>query len=254
MKPLMQLARKTHVLSPSFCRRLNCYGLQAGAAGVGLLALVQPSEAKIIYTRAHHVISGGDSYNLDLNHDGMTDLTLQVRRSRFCTTDGTCHYFESLRAQLARNNRVVHNVFGAVAMKSGMGIGHNNEFGGERQSMAAVGTGTSSSAGGSWVNVKNRYLGVKFSIKGVTHYGWARLSVQVQPTPQITATLTGYAYETTPNKPIVAGQTKGTDDHSVGQAEAALKAPTPKLATLGLLAVGSPGLSIWRREESVGVA
>jgi hypothetical protein len=63
----------------------------------------------------------------------------------------------------------------------------------------------------------------------------------------VVATLTGYAYETVPNKPIIAGQTKGSAETSVGP-DAALTAPAP----LGLLALGSHGLSIWRREESVG--
>jgi hypothetical protein len=62
------------------------------------------------------------------------------------------------------------------------------------------------------VKVKNRYLGVMFKIKGKIHYGWARLSVQVQFPLTITATLTGYAYETIPNKAIIAGKTKGPED------------------------------------------
>jgi uncharacterized repeat protein (TIGR03803 family) len=76
------------------------------------------------------------------------------------------------------------------------------------------------------VNVKNRYLGVMFKIKGKIHYGWARLSVQVQFPLTITATLTGYAYETIPNKAIIAGKTKGPED----------SAEQP--ATLGRLALG----------------
>ena len=34
--------------------------------------------------------------------------------------------------------------------------------------------------------------------------------------------------------------------------EAVFSAPTPEPATLGLLAMGAPGLSIWRREDAVG--
>lgn len=246
-------ARNAHAFCSSFQERLNCYARQAGAAGVGLLALAQTSEAKIVYTRAHHVISNNGSYNLDLDHDGITDLTFQIRSSNGCTSD-RCHTSEILRAELARDNQAVHNVFGAVAMKPGMRIGPKNTLHGGREMMAFVGSGTGSSAGGSWVNVNNRYLGVKFSIKGKTHYGWARLSVQVHLPLQITATLTGYAYETVPNKSIIAGKTKGTDenDDSIEQSEAALNIPTPRSVMLGLLAMGSSGLSIWRREELAG--
>ena len=90
----------------------------------------------------------------------------------------------------------------------------------------------------------HRYLGLKFVIKGQIHYGWARLHVHWHP-PQISATLTGYAYEAIPNKAIIAGATKGPDD---AEPAASLNPPTPVPATLGALAMGAPGLSIWRRE------
>jgi hypothetical protein len=50
----------------------------------------------------------------------------------------------------------------------------------------------------------------------------------------VSGVLTGYAYETIPNKAIVTGETRGSDDQ----------------ATLGTLAMGSPGLSVWRRKDS----
>jgi hypothetical protein len=63
----------------------------------------------------------------------------------------------------------------------------------------------------------------------------------------ITATLTGYAYETIPGKLIIAGATKGPDD---AEPAASLNTPIPIPATLGPLAMGAPGLSIWRRKET----
>jgi hypothetical protein len=66
----------------------------------------------------------------------------------------------------------------------------------------------------------------------------------------VVARLTGHAYETIPNKPITTGQTKGPDNNSIEEPNAALTMPTPDPATLGALAMGSPGLSIWRRKES----
>ena len=94
-----------------------------------------------------------------------------------------------------------------------------------------------------------RYLGLKFVIKGKVHFGWARLNVHWHE--PISATLTGYAYETIPGKSIITGKTKGPDEVVVEQASLVPSAaPTPKLATLGLLAMGAPGLSIWRRKET----
>ena len=69
--------------------------------------------------------------------------------------------------------------------------------------------------GGDGKGVRNRYLGLKFFVQAKAHYGWARLSVEILksigPGGRIKATLTGYAYETIPNKPIIAGKTKGPD-------------------------------------------
>jgi hypothetical protein len=106
---------------------------------------------------------------------------------------------------------------------------------------------------GPWLHVKQAYLGLKFVIKGKTHFGWARVNVS-SGYHSVQATLTGYAYETIPNKPIVAGKTKGPDEISMQEPDATLDIPTPTPASLGLLALGAPGLSIWRREESVVAA
>jgi hypothetical protein len=99
------------------------------------------------------------------------------------------------------------------------------------------------------------YLGLRFIIKGKEHYGWAGVYINAYNYPTtIVATLEGFAYETIPHKPIAAGKTHGSDG-----AEAVSERPAdsttsrttaPEPATLGALALGSPGLSIWRREES----
>jgi hypothetical protein len=217
------------------------YALAASAAGVGMLALAQPAEAKIVYTKTHHVIRANSKFNLDLNHDGITDLTFKNNFTRTCTTYGSCR---SLVASLAQANQAVYNSYGAVAMKAGMQIGPKDAFLGGLLNMVYKGPNTSAEWG-NWVNVNNRYLGVKFQIKGETHYGWARLSVQVQRL-EITAILTGYAYETIPGKGIIAGATNGPDD---AEPAASLSPHNPEPATLGVLAMGAPGLSIWKREE-----
>lgn len=246
--------RKTTDLSESLHHRLDGYALAASVAGVSLLALAQPSEGKIVYTHVHRVISDGQSFMLDLNHDDITDLTL---KNKFYTGNcytSECSHFQRLAVRLAPGNGVVYDVFGAVAMKQGMRVGPNRGFHGNVETMAQLDTFRSRPPFGSWLNVSNRYLGLKFKIKGEIHYGWARLTVNVQLLTQITATLTGFAYETIPNKPIITGNTIGPDDSDVEEPNASLAAPTPQPTTLGMLALGSPALSIWRREEPVGAS
>ena len=227
--------REPSILSESLRHQLNSYALAAGAAGVSLLALAEPAEAKIVYTPVHKVVGNGESYKLDFNHDGITDLTIRNIATQYCSTEGSCWPIESLGAVPSGSNQVVYNIYGAVAMKAGMKIGRSCAFKGGVQRMV---WSFGSFATGSWVNVKNRYLGVQFQIKGKTHYGWARLNVQLHPPKDITATLTGYAYETIVNKAIIAGKTHEKD---VG---------TLQPASLGHLARGASAMQAWRVRES----
>jgi hypothetical protein len=147
-------------------------------------------------------------------------------------------------------------LFSASALRFGAHIGPKRRFNGNRNLMAVVQECPSGGYFGLWENngngVRNRYLGLKFTIKGTIHYGWARMNVRAYVNSNgkftVNALLTGYAYETIPGKAIIAGATNGPDD---AELTASLKAPTPAPATLGMFALGAPGLSIWRREESL---
>jgi hypothetical protein len=110
-----------------------------------------------------------------------------------------------------------------------------------------AGPGTCS---GPWANVTNRYLALKFVIEGKIHLGWARLSVSCPlRSLAVTATLTGYAYETVPGKAIRTGQRRDDAEEFNNGGDANLTAPVPKSATLGRLAQGAQGLAVWRRKE-----
>ena len=80
--------RKTANLSESVHQRLNMYTLAAGAAGVSLLRLTPPCDAKIIYTPAHVVIGHGGTnlFYIDLNHDGISDLAIATSHNS-CTSE-----------------------------------------------------------------------------------------------------------------------------------------------------------------------
>lgn len=242
-------------LSESAHHQLNLYAVAASAAGVSLLALAQSAEGKIIYTPAYRVIPPHHSYNIDLNHDGITDFT--IANSVSACTD---YCFFELRQWPADGNRAVGYFLGSgsqfpvdSALNPGVSIGPRSPFKKGTAALVVARADQFSShrtvVYGPWPNVRDRYLGLGFEIKGEVHYGWARLNVAVRGTT-IVAVLTGYAYESIPNKPIVAGETEGLDDASAEESNAAPNLPTPEPATLGVLALGSPGLSIWRREES----
>jgi hypothetical protein len=198
--------RKPATLSDSLHQQLNKYALAAVAAGVGALALAQPAEARIIYTSAHKKLPRGNSY-LDLNHDGINDFRFRLwaaiatgSRSDYLTVQpvgqGNETWFSTPQSAIC-----------AYPVKRGSQIGPLlGRFGGGKHYMFLIDTGGLFCG---WNQMPTRaYLGLKFVIKGKDHYGWARFVTDFH---LVTATLTGYAYETIPNKPIIAGATKGPD-------------------------------------------
>ena len=90
---------------------------------------------------------------------------------------------------------------------------------------------------GPWYRTGNRYLGLNFVINGKYHYGWARLKATGK-FGTLKIILTGYAYETIPNKAIIAGKTKGSDVITV------------QPGSLGRLAHGWAGITAGRQAES----
>lgn len=251
MKP--QPPRTPSGRSDSVYRQLNMYALAASAAGVSVLALAQPSEAKIIYTKTHQVIGANGVYPLDLNHDGIIDFLIQQSSTSA----------NRLQAQGAYGNAIEGKNSIASALKKGSAIGPGRSFtsglaqGAEMVFYTCTVGGTFCGWSGRWINVTNLYLGLKFQIHGKTHYGWARLSTRVQGS-QITATLTGYAYETIAYKGLRAGQTSGAEDDEAASLGRMGTAPNPgdpvesdsratRPASLGQLAAGVGDVALRRR-------
>lgn len=177
------------------------------AAIVSLLALASPSQAKVVYHSADITIAQG-TYNLNLNSDGVTDFTITSESSGNCYSPlgGYGVLFETP----ASGN-------GAILgpLTTGDEIGPDQVFSGEKSYLAGYISGNDHNPhhprcftqwGGPWYSLKGTtgYLGLSFQLNGETHYGWAQLSVA-----GITATLTGYAYETIPGTAIKAGTKKG---------------------------------------------
>ncbi len=241
-------ARASRHSSQSFNSRLKMYSVAAGAAGVGVLALAKPAQAEIVYTPADVRITASrlHNYPLDVNDDGTADFSINAAFHQSAHRSGGT---SSITVKPAAGNGAVGYGGSALALTAGQRIGSGRKFVG--QLMATVFSFSESIIrfGGPWANVKNRYLGLQFQIDGQTHYGWARLSVGGET---LEAILTGYAYETTPNTPIVAGQTSGTDRASAAYEGGA--SVEQANATLAALALGSPALAFWRRKETEAIA
>jgi len=246
-------------------RSLSAYASAAAAAGVSLLTLTSPASAKIVYTPTHTPIPEKGYVSLDLNHDGSADFIIVNSWGISCCGAGgawlsvgcalhttgpvsppkgeTCNY---LTDQIWGRG-VVSGRF-ASALPAGVKVRANKWYFQAAKYpffavMGAIGNGAygqSSNSDGQWLYAKDRYLGLQFVIKGQVHYGWARLTVTFppQPSPGILAILTGYAYETEANTPIITGKTKGPDVITLDP------------ATLGHLAGGASQIPAWRGERN----
>lgn len=207
--------RETAKLSESLNKRLNAYALAASAAGVSALALTSPAEAKIIYTPTHHVIRVGGRYNIELYHNGVVDFVL-LNSSRKSST--TFPPGGALLIQPAIGNGVAPgksclescNLVTARAYRNGSAI----DYSGSGRGGAIIFKYFTRYYGAWYPNKKDLYVGLVFYIGEESHYGWARISVSGNGHHrkyETVGTLTGYAFETVPKRPIIAGKTKGPD-------------------------------------------
>jgi len=237
-------ARSAVRLSPLIHKRLSAYAVAASAAGVGALALSPPSEAEVVCTPPRLIVINHEhSYKLDLNHDGIIDFTLGVRTHFGTSTFSSVLFAVPAAGNGARGFETAQGAPWASALKAGAVISRYQYFPGGLMAEIVDFVGSIFSLG-SWLNVKNRYLGLSFQINGETHFGWARLSGE-KVKGKLNAILAGYAYESIANKSIVAGQNCGTEESAFRQSQPNGVSSRP--ATLGELAIGAPALSMLRK-------
>jgi hypothetical protein len=252
MKHPVPSRRKTIQLSEPTRYQLNLYALAAGAAGAGLLAAPQTTQAKIVYTPTHVRLTNGQ-IPIDLNNDGIVDFIVSNKSAG----GSCCLYARTLNVAGgyvgSSQNGVIGVGLNANAITPGLAIGPRQEFLYAHLRMAQAFNDSNSflTVNGAFANTTNRYLGLAFRLtNGQIHYGWARFSVVKAGftsgnKPVITAVLTGYAYETVTGQAIIAGQMHGPSAELTPPADLS---PAEQPASLGMLALGAPALDVWRRE------
>jgi len=270
-------SRKPVTLAATLNTRLVSYAAAASAAGVGMLGWALPAEAEIVYTPSNIPILRNTPLVLDLNHDGVPDFVLSNKYSKRCGPFG-CFSSATTTAELKLSPAQASNAaWGAsssiknvrdpngkkikvpVPLPWGLYIAQQRKLLAtnlimdyDRTHFIAHITSNVSSSGGPWGKGKKGsgpYMGLKFMINGEAHYGWARFDVLVEET-RITATLTGYAYETNPNTGIVTGVAIGAPDGCAIGSAVFDNRPGAKPPTLGRLAEGATGLRIWRGAQN----
>jgi len=236
-------------------QHLALYATAAMAAGVSMLTLAQPAAGEVVVTHKtipilpRYIISA--NVPLDINGDGVTDVSFG-----FTSFGPYSIITANLTLKNIPGNEVITKGSGpslqlVSALTRGMKVGRSDHFDGASYAVLEQSSQVEKNHSmcvdqkqyGHWEgNNPDRFVGVKFQISGQTHYGWVRInvthSVVLSKCRGISATITAYAYETVANKPITIGSATEMADEP--------QAPNP---SLGMLAMGTDGLTLWRREE-----
>ncbi len=194
-------------------RRIGAYTAAASAA---LAFGATQAEAAVVYTDIADVtLNHGDTFSIDFDGDTVNDITIS----------GGSTYFNQISTGSVLGTSSIND--NALALPAGFVVGPAPTTG-------SFGPGydlwQKSDYGyyGNWINVSNRYLGVRFTIGGATHYGWVRMSTVNTDT----VTIHDFAYESLADTPIVTGITA-----------------VPEPGTLALFASGAAGLIALRRRR-----
>ncbi len=171
-----------------------------------ILVLVSTAlHAQIIYTDIPDATPNA-TYSLDLNNDGNVDFILY-----FGGSAGTAGVLCSPQQNNAYAGNVVGSDYFAWALTSSTSICDSLATWYGTNYPGTLGLGSST---GYWPGATDRYLALKLVVGANTYYGWVRLDVV--PTSS-SFTVKDYAYQSTSNACIQAGQTTlGVEDLSEG--------------------------------------
>jgi hypothetical protein len=267
--PTQSKKRSRSPLSAGLEKNLSSYALAAGSAGVALLACAQAANAKVVITKVDITVPiNGGPLQFDINGDGQMDFALSAYQHGGCTSTSARAKLHNARPPLGcgffdDQLKVIPEQAANEIWQAGTSNGYNcaADLGRgvriDRLRPFAAGVmvmyGDVGSSEGiqfcpwRFHNPPKYYLGVKFlDTVGNVHYGWVRVA-----SGAVHATITGYGYETIPNKPILAGATNETGDEASSLEPSSLPSKGAQPASLGYLALGSVGLSAWRREDEV---
>jgi len=236
-------ARRSQPLAERLLHNLNAYRLAAGAAGVAILACSAPANAAPICGSLSVTLPRTETYAFNPAHQKVAPFNVahtfndlsshpQSYQVRGFFTPNT----PDAKAMLSTNGL-------PADLASGASIGPGGNFGKGKSYGVLFGYYYFNRLTGNFPPNASGYVGFQFSESGQVHYGWLRVrlaNLDGWHSPSIE--LSEFGYESTPNTAITAGNCA---------ASASSVAPTSKpeaTVSLGLLALGHPGLHLWRRQ------
>jgi len=246
------------VLDDVLEKRLGSYAALAVAAGVSVLACVEPAYPDVVFTPSDSVVEcHRPDLPIDINGDGIIDFTLFWGADSYHTTN--------IRVRGAKGNAVIGiGKAGEFAQASALEpgalinkyrnvlpantyINSNDLFYHFPQSGLLMAGSVFGRPKGPFASKQNRALGVRFRIGFEDHFAWIGFRYFQKG---CTAKLGGLAYETLPDHPIRAGQTHGTSDDVTLSQQSYEDSNVPIPATPAVLSLGSEGLKLWRKKQN----
>ena len=180
---------------------------QYSAMAAAFLAMKNRSDAQIIYTDVpdtaiYPAVFTGNHYALDLNNDGQVDFNFEFWKYSAAATSSFIRSF-SLYGYQQFGNHIEGTDNNAAALHENDVIDANRPWISHSAVMGQFHSTISSlSATGNWINVTNRYLGLRLIENTDTLYGWLRMDVNIQDSMVIK----DFAYNTIPGEQILAGE------------------------------------------------
>ena len=207
------------------------------------------ADAQIVYVDVVDVtLDLGFYIPLDLDGGGVDDFILQVASDSSGSWTFVNGFGNLSSLTLGGPNNAMVGYEGdifpyASALDSGNSIGPAANFITNSVNYAFFASIYSGATYGPWADESDKYLGIQFDIDGEIHYGWIRLDVTVGP---VSLTIKDWAYNSTPNEMIMAGDIGGvdseitfndaaiTEDEGVGIVTVEVEISDPNDCTVGI--------------------
>jgi hypothetical protein len=202
-------------------RKLNSYS----ALAVSFVAGAEIANGQVVYTDIvpDTLLShSGEAYSIDLNHDGVVDLTIKIRITLTHSSSGTYVHAMEISANPGAydslagttSHRYGNNWAFPAKLDSGAVIG--KDLSGElswnnRSFQTAAFWSQSIGSYGKWRNTADKYIALRFLKDQSYYYGWLRMTTVLNPPFTVSAVLKDFAYQSLGDSSIVAGDTGTTN-------------------------------------------
>ena len=192
-------------MKKSLTKKIAAY---SGAAGA-FIAFAGNAEAQIVYTDVNPDVTlnvlNSDSYSIDFNNDATPEFTIET----YASVSSYTYYYNPYIFSSFNAGIVPQGSFGiqgsgtfADALNLNDSINSFQIFNTNNSNYNLGYAINGESHYGNFPGAGDKYIGVQFTIGTNTHYGWVLVNYAADCE---FITVKGYAYESTPDKNILAG-------------------------------------------------